>query len=114
MMKKNILRLVTAATAAAIILSASGCGKNSNDEADMSELYEVEDAEEIEEQSIPDYEPTEKILSAAASDYMVQIGDTCIQFPTNLSELLDCGVEIADSKYNESKDVEHESSSIKS
>ena len=100
-MKKYILKIVTATMAAAIILSATGCGKNNgNDEADMSELYETEESEDTEEQSEPNYEPTEEILSAAATDYMVQIGDTCVQFPTNLSTLLDCGVEINDSKYN--------------
>ena len=112
MMKKNILRLITAATAAAIILSATGCGKKENIEdftsnnveqaineydaqqAEKREQYEKEFAEKEEAkkeamQANNDIVPTDEILEADIFDYKIQIGDKCYTFPITVQEFMD-------------------------
>ena len=114
-MKKNILRLMTATMTAAIILSATGCGKNENNnsienysendiaqaineydkgQAEKREQYEKEFAakEEAKKEAMQannDIVPTDEILEADIFDYKIQIGNKCYTFPISVQEFMD-------------------------
>ena len=114
-MKKNILRLMTATMTAAIILSATGCGKsNSNNsienysESDIAQAIneydkgQAEKREQIEKEQAAkeeakkeamqennDIVPTDEILEADIFDYKIQIGDKCYTFPITVQEFID-------------------------
>ena len=74
---------------AVIGISAIGCDLSDNNN-------EIPNVIEENENSSKEYTASDEILSADIYDNKVQIGDTCLEFPTPLNTLLDMGAETSD------------------